>query len=194
MQKKLNLWGNHSSCLAVLRINSNKKMKQKEQQFEQLFHSEYDRMYRVAYILLGDEDEAKDAVQDVFASLWDGTVELREESQRSFLLTCVRNRCLNIIAQWERHRKVETQIANTQDMEFPEPWQGRPDDELIEIIRHYIDGWLTPQTSKIIHMHFDDRKSYKEISNSLGISLSAVNKHLVQGMKKLRNTFNRKEA
>ena len=39
-----------------------------------------------------------------------------------------------------------------------------------------------------------DRKSYKEISNSLGISLSAVNKHLVQGMKKLRNTFNRKEA
>ena len=49
-------------------------MKQKEQQFEQLFHSEYDRMYRVAYILLGDEDEAKDAVQDVFASLWDGTV------------------------------------------------------------------------------------------------------------------------
>ena len=194
MQKKLNLWGNHSSCLAVLRINSNKKMKQKEQQFEQLFHSEYDRMYRVAYILLGDEDEAKDAVQDVFASLWDGTVELREESQRSFLLTCVRNRCLNIIAQWERHRKVETQIADTQDLEFPEPWQGRPDDELIEIIRHYIDGWLTPQTSKIIHMHFDDRKSYKEISNSLGISLSAVNKHLVQGMKKLRNTFNRKEA
>jgi RNA polymerase sigma-70 factor (ECF subfamily) len=79
-------------------------------------------------------------------------------------------------------------------MEFPEPWQGRPDDELIEIIRHYIDGWLTPQTSKIIHMHFDDRKSYKEISNSLGISLSAVNKHLVQGMKKLRQTFNRKEA
>ena len=169
-------------------------MKEKEQQFEQLFHSEYDRMYRVAYILLGDEDEAKDAVQDVFASLWDGTVELREESQRSFLLTCVRNRCLNIIAQWERHRKVETQIANMQDLEFPEPWQGRPDDELIEIIRHYIDGWLTPQTSKIIHMHFDDRKSYKEISNSLGISLSAVNKHLVQGMKKLRQTFNRKEA
>ena len=155
-------------------------MEQKEQQFEQLFHSEYGRMYRLAYILLGDEDEAKDAVQDVFASLWDGSITLREESQRSFLLTCVRNRCLNIIAQWERHRK--------------EPWQGRSDDDLLEIILHYIDGWLTPQTSKIIHMHFDDRKSYKEISSSLGISLSAVNKHIVQGMKKLRQTFNRKEA
>ena len=33
-----------------------------------------------------------------FARLWDGTTPLREESQRTFLLTCVRNRCLNIIA------------------------------------------------------------------------------------------------
>ena len=169
-------------------------MKQKEQQFEQLFHSEYGRMYRLAYILLGDEDEAKDAVQDVFASLWDGSITLREESQRSFLLTCVRNRCLNIIAQWERHRKAEKELASNDPLDFPEPWQGRSDDDLLEIILHYIDGWLTPQTSKIIHMHFDDRKSYKEISSSLGISLSAVNKHLVQGMKKLRQTFNRKEA
>lgn len=169
-------------------------MEQKEQQFEQLFHSEYGRMYRLAYILLGDEDEAKDAVQDVFASLWDGSITLREESQRSFLLTCVRNRCLNIIAQWERHRKAEKQLSTADQLDFPEPWQGRSDDDLLEIILHYIDGWLTPQTSKIIHMHFDDRKSYKEISSSLGISLSAVNKHIVQGMKKLRQTFNRKEA
>ena len=169
-------------------------MDQKEQQFEQLFHSEYGRMYRLAYMLLGDEDEAKDAVQDVFASLWDGSITLREESQRSFLLTCVRNRCLNIIAQWERHRKAEKQLSTADQLDFPEPWQGRSDDDLLEIILHYIDGWLTPQTSKIIHMHFDDRKSYKEISSSLGISLSAVNKHIVQGMKKLRQTFNRKEA
>ena len=169
-------------------------MQDREKQFKELFLSEYGRMYKAAYILLGDEDEAKDAVQDVFASLWDGSITLREESQRSFLLTCVRNRCLNIIAQWERHRKAEKQLVTADQLDFPEPWQGRSDDDLLEIILHYIDGWLTPQTSKIIHMHFDDRKSYKEISNSLGISLSAVNKHIVQGMKKLRQTFNRKEA
>ena len=73
-----------------------------EKQFKELFLSEYDKMYRAAYILLGDEDEAKDAVQDVFAKLWAGTTPLREESTRTFLLTCIRNRCLNILA----HRKV----------------------------------------------------------------------------------------
>ena len=50
---------------------------QREQQFKELFLSEYGRMYQAANILLGDEDEAKDAVQDVFAKLWAGTIPLR---------------------------------------------------------------------------------------------------------------------
>ena len=79
-------------------------MQAKEQQFKELFLSEYNRMYKAAYILLGDEDEAKDVVQDIFAKLWDGTVSIKEESQRTFLLTCVRNRCLNIIAQRQTHQ------------------------------------------------------------------------------------------
>ena len=60
-------------------------MQAKEQQFKELFLSEYNRMYKAAYILLGDEDEAKDVVQDIFAKLWDGTVSIKEESQRTFL-------------------------------------------------------------------------------------------------------------
>ena len=34
-------------------------MSDREQQFKELFLSEYGRMYKAAYILLGDEDEAK---------------------------------------------------------------------------------------------------------------------------------------
>ena len=45
-------------------------MQNKELQFKELYFSEYNRMYRAAYILLGDEDEAKDAVHDVFTQLW----------------------------------------------------------------------------------------------------------------------------
>jgi len=154
---------------------------QREQQFKELYLSEYSRMYQAAYILLGDEDEAKDAVQDVFAKLWAGSTPLREESTRTFLLTCIRNRCLNILA----HRKV---------IPAPEvPADSETDNELIEAIQHYVDERLSPQTSRIIKMHFDDDQSYKEISSELGISLSAVNKHIVQGLRKLRSTFKSKE-
>ena len=160
----------------------------REQQFEQLFYSEYDRMYRAAHILLGNEDEAKDVVQDVFVQLWTGTSPLRKESITAFLLTCVRNRCLNIIA----HRQTEQKAMQLLTPETVD--EGSHDDELVEVIKTYIDEQLTPQTSRIIQMRYYEEQSYKEISQSLGVSLSAINKHKVQGMRKLRSTFKNKEA
>ena len=171
-----------------IRQNSRQKMQDREQQFERLFRSEYDRMYRAAHILLGDEDEAKDAVQDVFARLWDGSIVLREESQRAFLLTCVRNRCLNVIAQRRRQQQTSSQLALAAS-DVQEPWLGKSDEELIAMVQQYIDERLTTQTGRIIHMHYNGQQSYKEISNSLGISVSAVNKHIVQGLRKLRQSF-----
>ena len=163
-------------------------MQDRAQQFKELFLSEYSRMFKAAYILLGDEDEAKDAVQDVFARLWDGTTPLREESQRTFLLTCVRNRCLNIIAQ--RQSRQEAQLLLTS-----EAIDSRThDEELIEAVNRYVEERLTPQTGRIIKMHYNEEQSYKDISKELGISLSAVNKHIVQGLRKLRSTFKNKES
>ena len=169
-------------------------MQDREQQIERLFRSEYGRMYRAAHILLGDEDETKDAVQDVFARLWDGDIALREESQRTFLLTCVRNRCLNIIAQRQRQKANVVQLAMANVSDETETWLGQSDEELTAMVQQYIDQRLTPQTGRVIRMHYDDQQSYKEISSKLGISLSAVNKHIVQGLRKLRQQFNNREA
>lgn len=163
-------------------------MTDRTEQFEQLFHSEFGRMYKAAYILLGNEDEAKDVVQDVFAQLWAGTIPLREESTRAFLLTCVRNRCLNLIA----HRKTTLEAMQLLTPEVIE--SGQHDEEIITAIEDYIDHRLTTQTGRIIRMHYDEEQSYKEIGQQLGISLSAVNKHIVQGLRKLRETFKTKEV
>ena len=163
-------------------------MQIKEQRFKALFLSESGRMYKAAYILLGDEDEAKDVVQDIFAKLWTGTIPLKEESQRTYLLTCVRNRCLNIIA----HRQTQQEAIRLLTPEAIA--EENHDDEIVEMVNRYVDEKLSPQTSRIIKMHFDEDQSYKHISNSLGISLSAVNKHIVQGLRKLRSTFKDKEA
>ena len=163
-------------------------MQIKEQRFKALFLSASGRMYKAAYILLGDEDEAKDVVQDIFAKLWTGTIPLKEESQRTYLLTCVRNRCLNIIA----HRQTQQEAIRLLTPEAIA--EENHDDEIVEMVNRYVDEKLSPQTSRIIKMHFDEDQSYKDISNSLGISLSAVNKHIVQGLRKLRSTFKDKEA
>lgn len=40
----------------------------KEKQMEQLFRANYERMYRLAFALLHDNEEARDVVSDVFPS------------------------------------------------------------------------------------------------------------------------------
>ena len=169
-------------------------MPDREQLFDRLFHSEYGRMYKAAYILLGDGEEAKDAVQDVFAHLWDSGIALNEGSVRTFLLTCVRNRCLNIIAQRQAHRDATARLSLSGTLCEPDSWQRLSDEEQTEMIQRYVDERLSPQTGRVIRMHYDNEQPYKEISKHLGISLSAVNKHIVQGLKKLRQQFNKKEA
>ena len=186
--EKCSLGGDDSPCSSVYIVKTaTKKMQSREQQFKELFLSEYGRMYRAAYILLGDEDEARDAVQDVFARLWADDSPLREETTRALLLTCVRNRCLNIIARRNGSglRAENLELADT----IP-----ASDEELIAAVNRYVDERLTPQTGRIIRMHYDDERSYKEISDSLGISTSAVNKHIVQGLRKLRLTFKSREV
>ena len=181
-------------------VIENQSLSQREQQFKELFLSEYGRMYKAAYILLGNEDEAKDAVQDVFAKLWTDTHILRKETTRTFLLTCIRNRCLNIIARKNEELKVMSEQLATAlsmaqaDSSFLISHSSLHDEEIIEAVNRYVDEQLTPQTSRVIKMHFDENQSYKDISNKLGISLSAVNKHIVQGLRKLRSTFKDREA
>ena len=77
-----------------------------EKTLEKLFKQHYRQMYRLATILLHDDAESKDVVHDIFAHLLDGHVGLREETAESYLLTSVRNRCLNVI----RSRQIQERV------------------------------------------------------------------------------------
>jgi len=165
-------------------------------------------MFKAAYILLNDEADAKDVVQDVFARLWTDGTPLREEGRRAFLLTCVRNRCLNLIARRSRINELSVKpemAANAVATSEPAGQAAggssvyslntsfQDDEEIIQAVSNYIDHGLTAQTGRIIRMHFNEEQSYKDISSQLGISVSAVNKHIVQGLRKLRSTFKHQE-
>lgn len=53
-------------------------MTEKKRQIERLFRLHYRTMYRLACILLHDEDESKDIVHDVFARLLTDDTQLNE--------------------------------------------------------------------------------------------------------------------
>ena len=74
-----------------------------EQQMEQLFHDHYERMYRLAFALLHDNDVAKDVVSDVFSRLWDKQLI----PDQAYLMRSVKNACINIIAKKKRDERLK---------------------------------------------------------------------------------------
>lgn len=155
---------------------------EKEQQMERLFRDNYERMYRLAYALLHDNEEAKDVVGDVFFRLWD---RFSGDEPLAYLLRSVRNACINIIVKKRRDDRLFRllpidncmQMMNESPTLLEKRWQAAMD---------CIEHDMTPQTASVVRMCYRDGCSYREVAEELGISVSAVNKHIVKGLRTLR--------
>ena len=154
-----------------------------QKKLEKLFKQHYRQMYRLATILLHDDAESKDVVHDIFAHLLRNSQDLREDTAESYLLTSVRNRCLNVIRSRQILERVEhlylldldTTITPTQRLE-----------EELEALYKGIDLLEPPVCRDIIMQHFRDGITFKEIANSLGVSETTVYKHLRRALNQLR--------
>ena len=161
---------------------------------ERLFRQHYQRMYRLARVLLKDDAASKDVVSDVFADVFDGNVALRPDSTESYLLVCVRNKCINLLNRQKLKDRVNRLLqVDASPSVIPQEavLAGMEEEEKRhETIRTYMDAELTPQTRKVIDLRFRQKLKYREIAAELGISEVAVYKHLAQGIKKLKQQFN----
>ena len=181
VKKKLNFPGNINVLIAggenTKEATFAREMRD-YQDIEQLFRRHYRRMVMTATALLGNADEARDIVADLFADLLDSRVVLPPAPTERWLLVCIRNRCLNLL----KHRAIE------RDAEILLPGDEKP--LPVEAIERYIDEELTPQTRNVIKQRYYDGKRSADIAREMGISRTAVYKHIVQGIRKLRKHFN----
>ena len=173
----------------------------RKEQIEQLFLQHYPRMYQLALVLLKDEAASKDVVSDVFADMLDGKVALRPDTERSYLLVCVRNRCLTLINRQKMRERVHHLLqADASPSIMPSDATSDSADSAFALINQeedkqdailaYMDSELTPQTRQVLTLRFRQKLKYREIAEELGISEGAVYKHLSQGIKKLKQKFN----
>ena len=154
-----------------------------QRKLEALFKQHYRQMYRLATILLHDDAESKDVVHDIFAHLLDDHRDLREETAETYLLTSVRNRCLNVI----RNRQIQERVERLYllDVDTTIIPTERLDEELKTL--HKGIGLLEPPVCRdIILQHFRDGVTFKEIASRMGVSETTVYKHLRRALSQLR--------
>ncbi len=154
-----------------------------KKKLETLFRQHYRQMYRLATILLHDDAESKDVVHDIFAKLLNDPRDLREETAETYLLTSVRNRCLNVI----RSRRIQERVQHLYllDINTTITPTERLEEEL-KALQKGISLLEPPVYRDIILQHFRDGVTFKEIACCLGVSETTVYKHLRRALSQLR--------
>ena len=156
-----------------------------KQTFEQIFRHHYDGMFRLARRMLGDDAESKDVVSDVFASLLGkDETELKTDTLQGFLLTSVRNRCVNLLVH---KQKEQAAIVNLKDNEDDGIGQ-----EKLNALRDYIDTHLPELSQHILRLRFQQGLKYREIADALQVSEVTVYNHLSQSLKQMKEHFKAK--
>ncbi|MCH3940303.1 MAG: sigma-70 family RNA polymerase sigma factor [Bacteroidales bacterium] len=157
----------------------------KNEEVERLFRENYRRMFLVAVFLLHDEAEGKDVVHDVFETVMRNGIELRGETASGYLLSSTRNRCLNRLRSMRIKEKVANEYVIFSNLESVTDEDAS--EERIATLNAGISHLQPPVRKKIIEMHFRQGLKFREIAAKLGISETAVYKHLRQAMASLRS-------
>ena len=160
-----------------------------QKKLEKLFKQYYRQMYRLATMLLHDDAESKDVVHDIFAHLLVDPKELREETAENYLLTSVRNRCLNVI----RSRQIQERVEHLYLLDLdPTITPTERLEEELKALYKGINQLEPPVCRDIIMRHYRDGITFKEIAIRLGVSETTVYKHLRRALNHLRTHLNNK--
>ena len=159
-------------------------MNYSKQEFERLFKDSYPHIYRMAFSMVENVDDAKDAVHQVFAQIWRNKPRIANDSIRGYLLVATRNQCLHLLRSRQLQRQMEEELQ--QEITASENDER---EELLLQLRQVIDNNLTEQDRRVLSLHYDEEMTYAETATVLGISASAVNKHITRSLAKIRQTL-----
>ncbi len=157
-----------------------------ESSFERMFRTFYPRLCAYARTILSDNEEAEEVVQSLFCRLWEQRATLDvTTSVQAYLFRAVRNASLNQIkkVQIRDAYKVLNLEEMNQNPEF-QPDHATTDDLRTRIEKAIAD--LPEQCRLIFKMSRFEELKYKEIADSLGISVKTVENQMGKALKILR--------
>lgn len=158
-------------------------------EFESLFRTFFDQLYRLANSMLGDAEESRDVVHEVFAHLWEAQPKIEPGKMHDYLMRATCNRCLNLIKHNTRFEALRTSYVN--ELKFSLQ-RDSFDWELWNQIQSYIQTEIPPRTQQAMNLCFGEEMSYKEAASEMGVGTDAINKHIVAGLRLLREKFKNK--
>ncbi len=153
----------------------------------------YERHGSVALALaarmLGENDAAEEVVQDAFVSLWRhaGDFQAGRAAPRTWLLTIVRNRCIDELRRRPAAPRIaldDAQPAAIEGDPWPEIWKRHCGSILREALEE-----LPNEQRDVIELGFFGGLSHAQIAERVDAPLGTIKKRMRSGLKRLRGAL-----
>ncbi|MEP6638281.1 MAG: RNA polymerase sigma factor [Chloroflexota bacterium] len=139
--------------------------------FEQLVSTRTDRAYRTARAILGNDADARDAVQDAFVSAWRDLPRLRDPSSfDAWLRRILVNACRTMMRG--RRRVSEISLDVTFDRRDPGPTVPDQVGDT-DLLAHAFER-LDVDKRTILVLHYLNHESVAAIANGLGVPVGTA--------------------
>lgn len=135
--------------------------------------------------LLGNEESARDVVQDTFLRLWGQARAEVDGHLAEWLFTVCRNRALDVLRKEHRMSRLSHEQVNQSPSPTPGPLDLAERRDLGARALELLET-LPPNQREVIRLKFQNGFSYQEISRISGHSVSNVGYLIHVGIKTLR--------
>ncbi len=157
-----------------------------------------ERVYNLAFRLLGDRESAEDAAQNAFISAYRNLASFRGGSFRAWLLRTVKNSCIDEIRRRERHQMVALEPV-TNDEGINESPQWLADDsplpeaeveriEREQVIQLCLDD-LPIEFRSVVVLVDVQGMDYREVAKIIGKPLGTIKSRLARARHKLSQSL-----
>jgi RNA polymerase sigma-70 factor (family 1) len=155
----------------------------KEYAFTKIYNRYKSQIYRFCLRMLGDEEGAKDVVQEVFAKLYERSGKLETNSNISaWLFTVARNRCLNSRRNSKKEASGHLDELETKDDTAAVVELQEVKDKVARVL-----GKLSDDYREVLILREWSRLTYEEIAEVLNTTTSSVKSKLFKARIKFRD-------
>ena len=156
--------------------------------FRALVERHLQRLWRIAYNVLQDANEAEDVVQEVFVSVWAHRMEI-DETKASFATWVYRITMNKAIDVKRRRRPV---LMDTEMLQLVDP-KAQPEAQIADMQTNAmllsLLGELPKKQSQALMQFYYEERSVREISDKMNISEEATRALLKRGRQSMRKAI-----
>lgn len=153
--------------------------------FTALVHRHQDRVWRVCYRLLGNEEDAGDAAQDVFVGLFLHRAAFEGKSRFATWLHSVAVRtCLKLRRARGRRKKYETEFADHEATHESDHETTSLGLDLLQMLET-----LDEEDRALLILKYAEEHSYEELAEMFGLSESACKMRISRAREELQKKF-----